>query len=82
MAITNLRVVYKISTCVSAFTEMVILKFDILKAAADRDTLGCRLREGCHCEKHKIIWRDGPERDMIFHSCVTACREHARQPLS
>ena len=33
-------------------------------------------------QEHKIIWRTGTERDMIFHLCVTACREHARQPLS
>ena len=35
----------------------------------------------CHCtsdrQEHKIIWRAGPERDMIFHLRVTACREHA-----
>ena len=30
-------------------------------------------------QEHKIIWR--AERDMIFHLRVTACREHARQPL-
>ena len=33
-------------------------------------------------QEHKIIWRAGPERDMIFQLRVTACREHARQPLS
>ena len=33
-------------------------------------------------QEHKIIWHAGPERDMIFHLHVTACREHARQPLS
>ena len=33
-------------------------------------------------QAHKIIWRAGPERDMIFHLRVTACREHARQSLS
>ena len=33
-------------------------------------------------QEHEIIWRAGPERDMIFHLRVTACREHARQPLS
>ena len=32
-------------------------------------------------QEHKIIWRAGPERDMIFHLRVTACREHARQLL-
>ena len=45
VAVTNLRVVCKI-------TKMVILMFlEIVKAAADWDTLGCRLREGCHCER-------------------------------
>ena len=33
-------------------------------------------------QKHKINWRGGPERDMIFHLRSTTCREHARQPLS
>ena len=33
-------------------------------------------------QEHKIICRAGPERDMIFHLRVTACREHERQPLS
>ena len=33
-------------------------------------------------QEHEIIWPAGPERDMIFHLHVTACREHARQPLS
>ena len=33
-------------------------------------------------QEHKIIWRAGPEEDTIFHLRVTACREHARQPLS
>ena len=28
-------------------------------------------------QEHKIIWCAGPERDMIFHLRVTACREHA-----
>ena len=42
-----------------------LIFLEIVKAAAGRDTLGCRLREGCHCElachrtsngqKHKII---------------------------
>ena len=40
----------------------------------------------CHCtserQEHKIIWRAGPERDMIFYLRATACREHARQSLS
>ena len=32
-------------------------------------------------QEHKISWRAGPEQAKIFHLCVTACREHARQPL-
>ena len=49
VAITNLRVVCKIITCVSAVTEMAIVFLEIVKAAAGRDTQHCRLREGCHC---------------------------------
>ena len=26
-------------------------------------------------QEHMIIWRAGPERNMIFHLRVTACRE-------
>ena len=49
MAIANLWVVCKIITCVSTFTEMAIIYLEIVKAAAGRDTLRCRLRKGCHC---------------------------------
>ena len=56
MAVTDLRVVCNIITCVSAFTftelEMAILLLiflEIIKYAAGLDTLRCRLREGCHC---------------------------------
>ena len=56
VAITNLRVVCKIITCVPAVchsivTEMAIIFLEIVhvKAAAGRDTLRCKLREGCHC---------------------------------
>ena len=48
VAVTNLRVVCKTITCVSAFTEMAIIFLEIVKAAAGLDTLHCRLREGCH----------------------------------
>ena len=52
VAVTNLRIVCKIITCVPAVTEMAIIflhvELEIVKAAG-RDTLGCRLREGCHC---------------------------------
>ena len=52
LAVTNLRVVCKIITCVPAVTEMAInLSRAILKADAGRDTLRCKLREGCHCER-------------------------------
>ena len=76
VAVTNLRVVCKIITCVPAVTEMAI---NLLEAAAGRDTLRCKLREGCHRtsdgQEHKIIWRAGPEQDTIFYLRVTACRE-------
>ena len=58
VAVTDLRVVCKIVTCVSAFTftelEMAILIFlEIVKTAAKLLlqvwTLCCKLREGCHC---------------------------------
>ena len=52
VAVTNLRVVCKTITCVSAFTEIAILLFFlvmIVEAAAGLDTLRCRLRERCHC---------------------------------
>ena len=44
VATTNLRFVCKTITCVSAFTEMAIIFFEIVKAAAGLDTLRCRLR--------------------------------------
>ena len=50
VAVTDLRVVCKSITCVSAFTEafpkIAINFLEIVKAAAG---LHCRLREGCHC---------------------------------
>ena len=49
VAITNLRVVCKIITRISAFTEMAMIFLEIVKAAAGWDTLRCRLREICHC---------------------------------
>ena len=49
VAITNLRVVCKIITCVPAVTEMAINFLEIVKAAAGRDTQHCRLHEGFHC---------------------------------
>ena len=49
VAITNLQVMCKLITCVSAFTEMAIIFLEIVKAASGLDSLRCRLREGCHC---------------------------------
>ena len=85
MAITNLRVVCKIITCVPAFTEMAIIDLS-------RDSKSCcwsghsiagyakdAIVDACHRtsdgQEHKIIWRAEPERDSIFHVRVTACRE-------
>ena len=82
VTVTNLRVVCKIITCISAFTEMVILK---VNAAADRiagyakDAIVSACHRTSDRQEHKIIWRAGPERHTIFHLGlrVTACREHA-----
>ena len=95
VTVTNLRVVCKTITCVSAFTEIAIILFflEIVEAGAGLDTLRCRLPYvkdaivgTCHRtidgQEHKIIWLAGPERDTIFHLRVTACREqgsHCRQ---
>ena len=50
VAVTNLRVVCKIITCVPAVTSTIIFReLEIVKAAAGRDTQRFRLREGCHC---------------------------------
>ena len=88
VAVTNLQVVCKIITCVSAFTEMAILIF--LEIARDKKLLQAwtlcvagytkgAIVGACHCtsygQEHKFIWRAGPERDMIFHLRVEACRE-------
>ena len=89
VAITNLRVVCKIITCVPAVTEMAIIFLEIVKAAAGRDTQRSRLNvagyakdaivDACHRtsdgQEHKIIWWAGPEQDTIFYLRVTACRE-------
>ena len=88
VAVTDLRVVCKRITCVSAFTEaftkMAITFLEIVKllqvwtlcvAGYAKDaTVGT-----CHCtsdgQEHKIIWRAGPERERIFHLRVRAYRE-------
>ena len=87
MAITNLRVVCKIITCVPAVTEMIFL--EIVKAAAGRDTQRCSMLQATRRmplwtlaivlamgkNTDRIIWRAGPEQDTIFYLRVTACRE-------
>ena len=96
VAVTNLRVVCKIITCVSAFTatEMAISLFlDIIltvKAAAGLDTLRCRLREGCHCGRLPSRYQRARTQDYL--SCWTRKRhdfsltchsvQRARQKLS
>ena len=88
VAVTNLRVVCKSITCVSAFTEMVIF-LEIVKAAAQlvgtlwvagyvKDAIVGACHRTIDRQEHKISWRAGPEQDKIFHLRVTACREHAR----
>ena len=97
VAVTNLQVVCKIITCVSAFTEMAILIF--LEIARDKKLLQVwtlciagyakdAIVGTCHRtsdgQEHKIIWLAGPERGTIFHLRVTACREqgsHCRDEL-
>ena len=91
MAVTDLRIVCKIVTCVSAFTftelEMAIL--EIVKTAAKlllqvwtlrvagyvKDAIVGAYHRTSDGQEHKIIWRAGLERDTIFHLRVTACRE-------
>ena len=90
MAITDLRVVCKIITCISAFTftelEMAILIFlEIVKTAAKvstlcvagyaKDTIVGAYHRTSDGQEQKIIWRAGLKRDTIFHFRVTACRE-------
>ena len=90
MAVSDLRVVCKTITCVSAFTEMAIIFLEIVKAAAGLDTLRCRLREGCHCGRLPLHWRRA--RTQNYLACWTRTRtdfsltchsvQGARQPLS
>ena len=85
MAVMNLRVVYKIITCVPAVTEMAIIFLEIVKTAVGRGTSNVAgyakdaFVDACHRtsdgQEHKIIWRAGPEQDTIFYLRVTACRE-------
>ena len=79
MAITNLRVVCKIITCVSAFTvmaiiflEIIIYKLLLVGTLCVADYVKDAIVGACHCtsdgKEHKIIWRAGPEQDTIFQS--------------
>ena len=63
---------------------------EIVKAAAGLDTLRCRLREGCHCGRLPLHWRQA--RTQNYLACWTRTRtdfsftcysvQGARQPLS
>ena len=84
VAVTNLRVVCKSITCVSAFTEIAYFLEMIVEAAAGLDTLRCRLHEGCHCGRLPSHYRRARTQDYLacwtrtrhdFHLRVTACRE-------
>ena len=86
LAVTNLRVVCKIITCISAFTEMAIILLKIVlkklllvgtlcvAGYANDAIVGACLRTS-DMQEHKIIWHAGPEQDTIFHLRVIACRE-------
>ena len=92
VAITNLRVVCKIITCASAFTEIAILLLflEIVEAAAGLDTLRCRLREGCHCGRLPLHYRRARTQDYLAcwtrtgHDFSITCHsvQRARQPQS
>ena len=80
VAVTNLRVVCKIITCVSAFTEIIFLEHEIAReikscCRSGHSALQATRRMPLWAQEHKIIWPAGPERDRIFHLRVTACRE-------
>ena len=91
MAVTDLRVVCKIITCVS-FTELkmaILIFLEIVKTAAKlllqvwtlcvagyaKDAIVGAYHRTSDGQEHKIIWSAGLERDTIFHLRVTACRE-------
>ena len=69
VAVTDLRVVCKSITCVSAFTEaftkMAIIFLEIVLAAAGLDTLRCRLRERCHCGRLSSHYRRARTQDYL-----------------
>ena len=77
VAVTNLRVVCKIITCVSAFTEMAILIFlEIAReiksccksghSVLQKDAIVGACHRTSDGQEHKIIWLAGPERDMLI----------------
>ena len=47
---------------------------DIVKAAAGRDTLGCKLREGCHCERFSGIVLATSNKTQDYLACWTRTR--------
>ena len=82
MAVTNLRVVCKIITCVPAVTEMAIIFLEMVKAAAGRDTQALQATQRMPLWTLAIALATGkntrlfgPEQDTIFYLRVTACRE-------
>ena len=97
VAVTDLRVVCKIITCVSAFTftelEMAIL--EIVKTAAKlllqvwilcvagyaKDAIVGAYHRTSDGQEHKVIWRAGLERDTIFQLTCHSV-QRARQLLS
>ena len=87
VAVTNLRVVCKIITCVPAVTEMAIIFLEIvlksccwsghsvLHAGYAKDAIVDACHRTSDRQEHKIIWWAGPEQDTIFYFRVTSCRE-------
>ena len=75
VAITNLRVVCKIITCVSV--SQILIFLEIAKksghcvAGYAKDAIVGACHRTSDGQEHKIIWPAGPERDRIFHLHVT-----------
>ena len=90
VAATNLRVVCKSITCVSALNghtksflrSAALLVGTLWVAGYAKDAIVGACHRTIDGQEHKFSWRAGPEQDKIFHLRVTACREHVRQPLS
>ena len=76
--------------CVSAFTKInksfltaaALLVVTLWVAGYAKDAIVGACHRTINGQEHKNSWRAGPEQDEIFYLRVTACREHARQPLS